>query len=68
MQQTKLCSSSLCRATEMPGLNSMHTLMVREHNRLCDLIKDINPTLDDEGIYENARRILIGEWQSIIYR
>ena len=52
----------------MPGLNSMHTLMVREHNRLCDLIKDINPALDDEGIYQNARRILIGEWQSIIYR
>lgn len=56
------------RAREMPGLNSMHTLMVREHNRLCDIIKGLNPDFTGEQIYQNARRILIGEWQSIVYR
>ena len=27
------------RAREMPSLAAMHTLFVREHNRICDLIK-----------------------------
>ena len=52
----------------MPGLNSMHTLMVREHNRLCDMIKFLEPNFTDEDIYQNAKRILIGEWQSIVYK
>ena len=55
------------RALEMPGLASMHTLFVREHNRLCDVIKSAEPRWDDETIYQNARRILIAEYQSIIY-
>ena len=52
----------------MPGLNAMHTLMVREHNRLCDMIKFLEPNFTDEDIYQNAKRILIGEWQSIVYK
>ena len=55
------------RALEMPGLASMHTLFLREHNRLCDLIKSEKSTWDDETIYQNARRILIAEYQSITY-
>ena len=55
------------RALEMPGLASMHTLFVREHNRLCDLIKTEEPSWDDETIFLNARRILIAEYQSITY-
>ena len=55
------------RALEMPGLASMHTLFVREHNRLCDVIKSVEPSWDDETIYQNARRILIAEYQSITY-
>ena len=55
------------RALEMPGLASMHTLFVREHNRLCDVIKSAEPNWNDETIYQNARRILIAEYQSITF-
>ena len=44
-----------------------HTLFVREHNRLAKLIKSKNSLWDDEKIYQNARRILIAEHQSIVY-
>ena len=64
------------RATEMPGLASMHTLMFREHNRVAELIKPElekrnqlpqNETEADELIYQLARRITIAEWQSVVY-
>ena len=55
------------RALEMPGLATMHTLFVREHNRLCDLIKAEKPDMEDEEVYQNARRILIAEYQSVVY-
>ena len=45
----------------------MHTLFVREHNRLCDLLKSKYPTKDEEFYFENARRILIAEMQNIVY-
>ena len=58
------------RAIEMPGLASMHTLFVREHNRLCDLIYEYLGEDDSKGddyYFENARRILIAEMQNIVY-
>ena len=55
------------RASEMPGLASMHTLFVREHNRLCNLVKAVRLSWNDETIYQNVRRILIAEYQSIVY-
>ena len=55
------------RAREMPGLAAMHTLFVREHNRLCDLLKSKYPNKDEGFYFENARRILIAEMQNIVY-
>merc|ERR1712241_1115059 len=55
------------RAIEMPGLQTMHTLFVREHNRLAELIKEEKPNWSDEDIYQNARRINVGAYQSIVY-
>ena len=55
------------RAREMPGLAAMHTLFVREHNRICDLIIAANPGQDDDYYFENARRIVIAEMQNIVY-
>ena len=58
------------RAPEMPGLAAMHTLFVREHNRLCDALAthpDVTDDWTDEDYFQNARRILIAEMQKIVY-
>ena len=55
------------RAAENIALTSMHTLFVREHNRLADEISSENPDSSDEEIYQQAREIVIAELQSITY-
>ena len=55
------------RAIEMPGLAAMHTLFVREHNRVCDLIIAAHPGENEDYYFENARRIVIAEMQNIVY-
>lgn len=57
------------RANENILLTSIHSLFVREHNRLCDDIIQANPTLmgNDEVIYQKARSIVIGIMQNITF-
>lgn len=55
------------RANENPLLTSMHTLFMREHNRMCNLYLDKNPTWTDEEIYQKARKYIGGLMQAIIY-
>ena len=48
-------------SSEMPGLAAMHTLFLREHNKLCDALRthpDVDSTWTDIDYYQNARRIL----------
>ncbi len=55
------------RANEQVGLIALHTLFVREHNRLAGEISTANPDLTDEEIYQQARSIVIAEMQNITY-
>lgn len=55
------------RSNEQPGLTAMHTLFVREHNRIADQIAMAQPGLSDEDIYQQARRTVSGIVQSITY-
>lgn len=55
------------RANENVGLSSLHTLWVREHNRIADEISSKNADLTDEEIYQRARRVVISELQAITY-
>lgn len=55
------------RANENVALTSMHTLWVREHNRLADEIAEADPTLTDEEIYQQARALVIAQIQAITY-
>jgi len=55
------------RATENPGLLSLHVLFLREHNRLAGEISRADPTLSDEEVFQKARLKVIGEIQAITY-
>ncbi|XP_042334158.1 prostaglandin G/H synthase 1 isoform X1 [Sceloporus undulatus] len=50
----------------LPGLMMYATLWLREHNRVCDLLKQEHPTWDDEQLFQTARLILIGETIKIV--
>lgn len=54
------------RAAEQPGLTSLHTLFVREHNRICEVLKrrGIN---NDEQLYQLARKEVGALMQAITY-
>ena len=56
------------RANEQVALTAMHTLFVREHNRLAEGIARKRPWLDDEAIYQRARRIVGAQMQVITYK
>ena len=55
------------RANEQVALTAMHTLFVREHNRLAAEIAANNPGLTGEEIYQEARRIVGALMQVITY-
>lgn len=53
------------RVNENPELSSLQTLFMREHNRLAAQIATANPGMNDEAIYQQARRLVIGEIENI---
>ncbi|CAN5144847.1 hypothetical protein BH24PSE2_BH24PSE2_06510 [soil metagenome] len=55
------------RANEQVGLTAMHTLFVREHNRLADIIRAEDPLLSGDEIYERARWQVGAQMQVITY-
>jgi len=56
------------RANEQVGLTAMHTLFVREHNRLAEEFAEQHPEWDGEQIYQKARQIVGAQIQVITYR
>ena len=57
------------RANQNFLLLSFHLLFLREHNRLAELLPQLNPLKynSDDIIFEEARRINIAQYQHIIY-
>jgi peroxidase len=57
------------RGNENIMLTAMHTLFIREHNRLCSTIVQNYPDLinQDDLIFQKARNLLIGTVQHIVY-
>ncbi|NOT00509.1 MAG: hypothetical protein HOP29_07765 [Phycisphaerales bacterium] len=56
------------RSNEQVALTALHTLFVREHNRLANQIHAAEPALDDEEIYQRARAIVGAQMQVITYK
>lgn len=69
IEPTTLFVAGDIRANENILLSSIHTLFVREHNRLCDLIVQNDSSLfgKEELIYQKARKLVCGIMQKITY-
>ena len=49
------------------GLTALHTLFVREHNRLAELLWNDEPYASAESIFQAARRLVVAKLQIITY-
>ncbi|KAG7223962.1 hypothetical protein INR49_015219 [Caranx melampygus] len=56
------------RVDENIALTSLHTLFVREHNRLARLLKRLNPHWDGETLYQESRKIMGAYTQVFVFR
>ena len=56
------------RTNDGVSLMTFHTLFVREHNRLAEKLAELNPTWDDERLFQKARKINIAQYQHIVYK
>ncbi|KAI6655918.1 Peroxidasin [Oopsacas minuta] len=55
------------RVSEQFSLSIMHTVWLREHNRIAKEIARLNQLWSDEAIFQVARRIVGAEIQNIVY-
>jgi len=44
---------------------AVHTLLLREHNRLCDILATQHPEYDDEQLYQTVRLLLSSKYMLI---
>ncbi|XP_075976123.1 salivary peroxidase/catechol oxidase-like [Anticarsia gemmatalis] len=56
------------RINQTPTLAMLHTLFLREHNRIADKLSKLNPLWSDEKLFQEARKIVIAEIQHITYQ
>ncbi|KAM8866067.1 eosinophil peroxidase-like [Synchiropus picturatus] len=56
------------RSNENIALTSLHTLMLREHNRLAGALAELNPHWRGERLYQEARKIMGAYFQVLTFR
>ncbi|KAK9879276.1 hypothetical protein WA026_004121 [Henosepilachna vigintioctopunctata] len=69
MEQGSACfNSGDTRTNQMITLAVLHTIFMREHNRLASELQRLNPSWSDERLFLEARQILIAEIQVVVYK
>ncbi|KAI1288387.1 Chorion peroxidase [Halotydeus destructor] len=56
------------RVNIQPNLVVMHSIWLRQHNQVAGVLSSLNPDWDDETLYQESRRIVIGQLQHVTYR
>ncbi len=65
--EDRLFAAGDIRANENGALTSLHVIFLREHNRLCDELSQADPSLSDEELYQQARKLVGAQVQAISY-
>ena len=45
----------------LPGLFMFATVWMREHNRVCDILKKVHPDWDDERLFQTTKLVTLGK-------
>ena len=56
------------RVNEQLGLLTMHTIWMREHNRIADELEKLNTRWDSETVFQVAKQIVGAELQKITFQ
>ena len=64
----ELCfQSGDSRTAQNLMLASFHVIFMREHNKMARSLLRLNPTWDDETLFQETRRINVARYQHIVY-
>ncbi len=56
------------RVNENVALSSMHTIWVREHNRIATQLSNDHPNWTDEQLFNASRKVVVAQMQVITYK
>jgi hypothetical protein len=65
--QSKLFATGDVRGNENIELTTLQTLFMRNHNLIATKLQKEHPAWSDEQLYQEARKLNIAEYQSIVY-
>ena len=65
--ESSLFAAGDVRANENLELTALQTLFMRNHNRIAGQLQQDHPGWSDEQLYQEARKLNIAEYQSIVF-